>query len=88
MFLADATLYLEILRHHRHCLAVAASGHRSEESAGRRSVGPDDVNFYNGKIITCRYFFGYELPKIEGLAIRLLNGDGLTVAMKNEYFEE
>jgi butyryl-CoA dehydrogenase len=51
------------------------------------NAGPADINFYNGKVMTCRYFFGYEMPKIEGLATRLLNGDGLTVTMKNEYFE-
>jgi butyryl-CoA dehydrogenase len=46
------------------------------------------MNFYTGKIYACRYFYGYELPKIEGLARRLMNSDGLTVEMKNEYFEE
>lgn len=34
-----------------------------------------------------KYFFGYELPKIEGLAKRLTSGDGVTVEMKPEYFE-
>ena len=47
-----------------------------------------DMNFYTGKIYACRYFYGYELPKIEGLIKRLMNSDGLTVEMKNEYFEE
>jgi hypothetical protein len=32
-----------------------------------------------------RYFFGYELPKIAGLATRLLNSDGLTVEMKEDF---
>jgi hypothetical protein len=35
--------------------------------------------FYQGKYQTLVYFFHYELPKIEGLARRLMEGDGLTV---------
>ena len=34
----------------------------------------------------CRYFFGYELPKIEGLAARLLCSDGLTLEMQDVHF--
>jgi butyryl-CoA dehydrogenase len=44
--------------------------------------------FYQGKLAAFRYFFGYELPKIQGLSDRLLHGDGLTVTLKNEYFED
>jgi butyryl-CoA dehydrogenase len=47
-----------------------------------------DAAFYRGKLYTARYFFGYELPKLEGPATRLLNGDGLTVEMKPEWFED
>ena len=43
-------------------------------------------DFYTGKLYTCRYFFAYELPKIEGLARRLKDSDGLTVEMKEDYF--
>jgi hypothetical protein len=32
--------------------------------------------------------FGYELPRIEGLFKRLMSADGLTVAMKSEYFQD
>jgi hypothetical protein len=35
-----------------------------------------------------RYFFGYELPKIEGLVKRLMTAVGLPVAMKSEYFQD
>ena len=47
-----------------------------------------DANFYQGKMYAFRYFFGYELPKIEGLAKRLTNGDGLTVEMKADLFSD
>jgi hypothetical protein len=39
-------------------------------------------------MFTLRYFFGYELPKTEGLAKRLRAGDGLTVEMENEFFND
>jgi butyryl-CoA dehydrogenase len=87
MFLADATLYLEFFG----IIAIAWQWLMQATVAKKALAGellPGDVNFYNGKIYTYRYFFGYELPKIEGLAKRLTNGDGLTVEMKNDYFEE
>jgi len=37
---------------------------------------------------TLRYFFSYEVPKIEGLIHRLLESDGLTVEMKEAYFQD
>ncbi len=40
-----------------------------------------DINFYEGKMFTLRYFFGYELPKTLGLAKRLMDDDRLTVEM-------
>jgi butyryl-CoA dehydrogenase len=49
-------------------------------------TGKEDIDFYSGKIYACRYFFSYELPRTMGLAIRLMNSDGLTLEMKNEYF--
>lgn len=87
MFLADATLYLEFFG----IIAIAWQWLLQADTAKKAlagNAGANDVNFYNGKLVTCRYFFGYELPKIEGLAARLLSGDGLTVTMKNEYFED
>jgi hypothetical protein len=88
MFLADATLYLEffgIIAIAWQWLMQATVAKKALQDA---KLSSGDVNFYKGKIYTCRYFFGYELPKIEGLATRLTNGDGLTVEMKNNYFEE
>lgn len=87
LFLADATLYLEFFG----IIAIAWQWLIQATAAKRALDGglqAADVNFYQGKIYTCRYFFGYELPKIEGLAIRLQNGDGLTTEIQNEYFGE
>ncbi|MDQ5985956.1 MAG: Butyryl-CoA dehydrogenase [Syntrophus sp. SKADARSKE-3] len=87
MFLADATLYLELFG----IIAIAWQWLLQAAVAKKALTGdllPAYVNFYNGKIYTCRYFFGYELPKIESLAKRLLNSDGLTVGINNDYFGE
>ena len=45
-------------------------------------------SFHTGKFFAFRYFFEYELPKIEGLARRLMNSDGLIVGIKPEYFSD
>jgi butyryl-CoA dehydrogenase len=87
LFLADSALYLELFG----LIAVAWQWLLQATVAKRALAGsllPGDINFYQGKLQACAYFFGYELPKIEGLSKRLFNHDGLTVDMKNEYFEE
>jgi alkylation response protein AidB-like acyl-CoA dehydrogenase len=87
LFLADATLYIELFG----IIAVAwqwllqALTVRNALAGGPSEA---DVNFYQGKMFTFRFFFAYELPKIEGLATRLLNSDGLTLEMKEEYFAD
>jgi alkylation response protein AidB-like acyl-CoA dehydrogenase len=87
VFLADATLYLEFFG--IICIAwqwllqaLAAQKALSKNSAGA------EADFYQGKIYTFRYFFKYELPKIEGLAKRLLDADGMTVEMKESFFAD
>jgi len=60
--------------------------HRTGYSAG--GFHKAEQAFYSGKFIALRYFFGYELPKTRGLAERLLNGDGLTVEMTTELFND
>lgn len=86
LFLADATLYLEffgIIAVAWQWLLQAVAAHKALEE------GPaaEDIPFYQGKMYTFRYFFGYELPKIAGLAQRLKKSDGLTVEMTSAYFE-
>jgi len=85
VFLADATLYLELfgivsIAWQWLLQAIAAT------RALRNQLTEEDVLFYEGKIYTFRYFFGYELVKIEGLVKRLSRTDGLTVDMKQEHF--
>ncbi len=87
LFLADATLYLEFFG----IIAIAwqwlLQGITAHKALGGKPSEPE-ANFYNGKLYAFRYFFGYELPKIEGLARRLKESDGLTVEMKQEFFAD
>lgn len=86
-FLADATLYLElfgIVTIAWQWLLQGIAVRKALQNASNKT----DIAFYQGKFIVLRYFFGYELPKTLGLAERLLNGDGLTVDMTAELFND
>jgi hypothetical protein len=87
LFLADATLYLELFG----IVAIAWQWLLQAATAAKAlaaNPAAEDFAFYRGKIHTCRYFFAYELPKIGGLTARLKeSGDGITVRMKPEWFE-
>jgi butyryl-CoA dehydrogenase len=86
-FLADATLYLEmfgIVAIAWQWLLQGIAIRKALQNASNKT----DIAFYQGKFITLCYFFGYELPKTLGLAERLLNGDGLTVDMTAELFND
>jgi butyryl-CoA dehydrogenase len=87
LFLADAAVFLEFFS----IIAIAWQW-LLQANVAQKALADDphskDINFYQGKFHTCAYFFNYELPKIEGLAKRLQNSDGLTIAMKNEYFDK
>jgi butyryl-CoA dehydrogenase len=86
-FLADATLYLELFG----IVAIAWQWLLqgiAVQKALQNAPNMKDIAFYQGKFIALRYFFGYELPKTIGLAERLLNGDGLTVDMTPELFND
>ncbi|SLM32156.1 Acyl-CoA dehydrogenase family protein [Desulfamplus magnetovallimortis] len=86
-YLADATLFLEmfgILAISWQWLiqGVAAQKALSDSAACSRK----DAFFYKGKIYAMNYFFRYELPKMRAIAVRLTDGDNLTVEMEKECF--
>ncbi len=84
-FLADATLYLEFFG----IIAIAwqwlVQGITAQKALNGNEKNVDRI-FYKGKLFTLKYFYGYELPKILGLAKRLMESDGLTVEMTTELF--
>ena len=86
-FLADATLYLEFFSHVTVGWQWLLQGIAVQKAL---DGGPTkkDVNFYQGKMFTLRYFFAYELPKTLGLANRLLDDDRLTVEMQANFFDD
>jgi butyryl-CoA dehydrogenase len=86
-FLADATLYLELF-------GIAAIAWQWLKQGIVVLKGVDgatsekEKNFYQGKLFALRFFYAYEVPKMKGLAERLMNGDGLTVEMKEAFFTD
>ncbi len=86
-FLADATLYLEffgIVTIAWQWLQQGIAAQKALNNGARKK----DLSFYEGKLFTLRYFFGYELPKTLGLAKRLMDDDRLTVEMQPEHFND
>ncbi len=87
IFLADATLYIEMFG----IIAIGwqwlLQGVKAKDAlAGNPSKA--DLNFYQGKLFTLRFFFEYEMPKIEGLAVRLMSSDAVTVEMETAFFDD
>ena len=58
------------------------------QNALKTKLTESENNFYQGKLFTFRFFYGYELVKINSLAERLMNPDAITVEMKSEYFSD
>jgi len=86
-FLADATLYLEFFSHVTigwQWLLQGIAVQKALDGANKKK----DLDFYQGKMFTLRYFFAYELPKTQGLAKRLMDDDRLTVEMQTTYFND
>lgn len=87
LFLADATVYLEFFG----LIAIAWQWLLMGLAAQRSLEKPhsdNDKAFYQGKLQTMKYFFHYELVKIEGLGRRLLEADGLTVETSELHFAD
>ena len=85
IFLSDATLYLELFG----ILTIAwqwlVQAIKAEAALQAGAMG-DDADFYQGKIHTLRYFYEYELVKIDSLMKRLLSEDNVTVEMQAAWF--
>ena len=86
-FLADATLYLEYFGIITIAWQWLLQG-LAVQKALNNGAKKKDQNFYDGKMFTLRYFFGYELPKTLGLAKRLMDADPLTVEIQQEHFND
>ncbi len=86
-FEADASVYLEmagVLFIGWQWLVQAITASKALASAALDS----DKNFYQGKIMTFKYFYVYELPKVESLGKTLKASRGLTVEMDACLFDD
>ncbi len=75
--LANATLYLDSLGH----IVVAWRWLAQGLAATRAQTVPADRDFYAGKLAACRFFFRYELPRIQPVLALLgsLDDTALTI---------
>ena len=86
-FLADANLYLEmtsLLAIGWQWLLQGIIAYRALQN--QPSEG--DAKFYRGKLITLKYFFTYEIPRVNSLAHVLKTSQGLTANMDISLFDE
>ncbi|TAE41759.1 MAG: acyl-CoA dehydrogenase [Runella slithyformis] len=85
LFLADATLYLEMFG----ITTIAWQWLKQATVAAQalpNATAEAEQNFYQGKLMAARYFFEYELVKVQSLATRLLSHDHVTVEMQTAWF--
>lgn len=72
-YLADATLFLEMFGH----LAIAHQwiimAAEAQKLLENETLSEEQVDFYEGKIHTMKYFFKYELPKVSALSTSIIS---------------
>ena len=87
VYLADATLYLQyfgtIAIGWQWLLQGAAAQKKLEEPLSKK-----EADFYKGKLFTLKYYFHYEMPKIKGMAERLMENALLCVEMQADFFND
>lgn len=83
-YLSDATLYLELFG----LITIAWQWLKQAIIAQQKlsEAHDSDRDFYQGKLMTTRYFYEYELVKANSLMKRLLSSDQVTIDMQSEWF--
>ena len=84
VFLADATLYLEMFGIITIAWLWLKQGIVAQKALGREMADSDHA-FYQGKIHTLKYYFEYELPKIQPLRDRLMSNERLTLEIHSDF---
>ncbi len=84
VFLSDATLYLEFFGIVLVSWLWLKQGIVAQKAIANKAMG-DDYLFYQGKVHTMKYYFEYELPKIQALRDRLLSRDNMTVDIESAF---
>ncbi|MDO4540514.1 MAG: acyl-CoA dehydrogenase [Syntrophomonadaceae bacterium] len=86
-FLADSVLFLEAMG----ITAIAWQWLKQMTAAAKAlptAKLESDERFYRGKLFTGRYFYDYELVKLDSLVRRLRSDNRVTVEITKEYFED
>jgi butyryl-CoA dehydrogenase len=82
-YLSDATLYLELFG----TLVMGWIWLKMGNVAVEKMKDPKaDVHFMESKLVSLNYFFEYELPKTEGMLLRLKSTNRVTVNTKADLF--
>ncbi len=82
-FLANAHLYLEMLGH------VVLAWTWLRQALVASNATPDNESergFYDGKLQACRYFYRWELPRIDHWSQLLADADDTCLAMREAWF--
>ena len=85
VFLADATLYLDFFSLVTIGWQWLLQGVHAQRGLAT-ATADTDRHFYEGKLITMRYFMEYELPKIAGLQARLHSSERVTMEARAHHF--
>ena len=80
VFLADATLYMEFFSLITISWQWLKQAVVAKQALLSQNPQGDEADFYESKIHTMKYFFVYELPKINSLATTLMDEEMLTIA--------
>ncbi|MCL4164359.1 UNVERIFIED_CONTAM: hypothetical protein GTU68_016343, partial [Idotea baltica] len=72
-FLSDATLYMEMFGIITISWQWLKQATIAKEAMLTNNPQGDDLTFYESKIHTMKFYFAYELPKIQGLSTRLMD---------------
>lgn len=78
--LANASLYLEAFGH------IVVSWIWLSQALSALDAQHNDQDFYAGKLQACRWFFRYELPKVDAQLVLLASLDTTTLTMQENWF--
>ncbi len=84
-FLMDATLFMEMFSIVTIAWQWLKQGIVAKNAMLIQNPEGDELDFYESKVHTMKYFFHYEVPKTLGLAVRLKDTEVLTIATEREF---
>jgi butyryl-CoA dehydrogenase len=86
VYLANATVYLSMFGHVVIAWIWLRQAVIAENTLEAGTASNSDIDFYRGKLQACRYFYGWELPKIRNQSHLLKKMDRSCLDMQDEWF--